>query len=185
MTADRAPWAVGRLVAHSPFERSINPNRPQQVADQVHRGWLTLVWLEICLAVAQCCALVWLAGTRQNYALVLALCTALALLIGAGTYRQATEVVPNAVAGAVGLLALAPDTAARFNLAAWSAPVALGAVGCCLLLVAFAQALRRRSALGRGRIATPIAGLLRIATLPALVGVYGLLSQLTTLGHHL
>lgn len=183
--AGRAPWAVGRLVAHSPFERGIDPNRPEQVVAQVHRGWQTLVWLEIGVAVAQCGALVWLAGTRQPFALALAACAALALVVGAGTYRQATEVVPNGVAGAVGLFALGLDAAGRFHLAAWIAPVALGGLGCCVLLFALVQAQRTRSAPGPGRFAAPVAGLLRIAALPALVGVYGVLGQLTTLGHRL
>jgi len=180
-----APWSVGWLVVHSPFERALDAADLEVTANHVQRAWMLLAAWNAVLGLVEAVSLVWLAGSAGTSAMVLVGCASLALVLGAGASRQLIDVLPGLAAGAAGLLALSLEAPGRLHQPLWLGPVLALGLGFCLMLAGLVGTLPGRRPLKRPRFFSPLAGLLRLLSVPAAVGVFGVLDHLSELGHHL
>jgi type VII secretion integral membrane protein EccD len=151
------------------------------VPDQVRHAWLLLTVWSTLTGLLTAADLVLLTTFSSWYAQALAGCAGLVLVLGAGTGRQLTQVVPNAAAGAAGLLALLLELPARVPLPPWSGPLAAALTGLAILSAAFA----RSSASGPGGFIRGITLLLRAVCAALMIGSFGVFSELLSLGHRL
>jgi type VII secretion integral membrane protein EccD len=177
---DLAPASIARLVA-------VTSRVSVQVGEQVRRAQLLVVVWQSVLAVTEALLLSWLAASAQTFALALAGCVAVALLLVAGGYRQLGSVLPAAAGGAVGLLAVILLVPGRLG-----APPSTGVVACCAVGVIGVLAGTGWS-LSRPAETVPepaawrglLAGLLRIVPIPLVAGVFGAFGHLVTVGRGL
>jgi hypothetical protein len=107
-------------------------------------------------------------------------------VLSAGTYRQLTEVIPNAVAGAAGLLMLVLELPVRLQLQSWSGPLAAAVIGLGILAAAFARSVGDDQRT-RGPHAIIVAAvlLLRAVSVVLMIGSFGVFTALQSLGHRL
>jgi type VII secretion integral membrane protein EccD len=185
-----APQAIGALVASSPFERRASgghdpASESEATLGQVKRGWWLLAVVNMVLAVALGIALVVLAGSPNVFAVALAACGSVALVVRAGTRRYLTEILPTALAGAAGILALLLQLPHWLHGAAWSGAVAAVTAGFLLLLAGLVASLRSGQPGGWRGFLNLVGVLTGIASVPLMLGVFGLFRYLETLGHHL
>jgi type VII secretion integral membrane protein EccD len=172
-------WA-GQAVAYPQLAGAV-PAGGEDVQDQVRRAWLLLAVWSTLVGLLTAADLVLLTTFPGWYTPALAGCAGLALVLGAGTYRQLTQVIPNAAAGAAGLLALLLELPARVDLPPWSGPLAATMAGLAILSAAFA----RSSAGGPGGLVRGIILVLRAVSVALMIGSFGLFSGLLALGHRL
>lgn len=156
------------------------------VHNQVRRAWLLLtVWSQL-VCVITGADLVLLTTFPGWYAQALAGCAALALVFGAGAYRQLTEVIPNAAAGAAGLLALVLELPGRVHLQPWSGPVAAIGLGLAVFGAAFARpAAGDQLNRGPGGFARGAVLVLRAVCVALMITSFGVFAELQSLGHRL
>jgi hypothetical protein len=173
---DLAPVSVARLVART---------GTAGVTSQVRQAqYLATAW-QAALAVTEALALCWLAGSDLTFALALAGCVSLVMLLAAGGYRQLGGVLPGLVAGATGLLALLLLLPGRVGAQWWVGPVLCLAAGFALLAGTAIRSFRDESAPEPAAWRGPVAALLRVVSIPLLVGIFGAFGQLVIVGHRL
>jgi WXG100 protein secretion system (Wss), protein YukD len=180
---DLAPVSVAWLVAQA-APRGTGPVAGQ-VDGQVRQAQLLVTVWQTVLAVTAALALSWLAGSSHTFAYALACCVSVAMLLTASGYRQLGGVLPGVAAGLTGLLAvllLVPD---RLNAPWWTGPVICVLIAVALLgsgmTGSFADEAVPEPAAWRG----PLATLLRVVSIPLLVGVFGAFGHLVTVGRGL
>lgn len=172
------PQLAGHAVAYPQLTGA--PPGSGDVPDQVRRAWLLLTVWSTLAGLLTAADLVLLTTFPGWYAQALAGCAGLALVLGAGGGRQLTQVLPNAAAGAAGLLALMLELPARLHLPPWSGPLAATMAGLAILSAAFA-----RSSAGPGGLVRGTTLLLRAVCAALMIGSFGVFSQLLSLGHRL
>jgi len=178
------PQWTGRLVA-SPFGKAAMDGAGD-VQDQVRRAWLLLAVWSTLAGLLTAADLVLLTTFPGWFAQALAGCAGLTLVLDAGSYRQLTEVIPNAAAGAAGLLALMLELPARVHLPPWSGPLAASAVGLAILGAAFARpAVGERLAREPRRFTRGAVFVLRTVCVALMIGSFGVFGELQSLGHRL
>jgi type VII secretion integral membrane protein EccD len=198
---DLAPGSVAALVARTgPGQQ---PGLPRVVAHVRQAQQLALAW-QVALAVIAAVALSWLAGSAQTFAYALAACVSLGLLLAAGGYLRVVAVLPGLAAGAVGLIGVLLLVPGRLGAPWWAGPVACAVIGLGLLATGTSRAFAAAEADGLAGVTRPrgvprrnkrkakpaawpraIAALLRVASIPLLVGVFGLFGHLVTMGRGL
>jgi type VII secretion integral membrane protein EccD len=183
--ASLGPQAIGRLVAYSPFETAVGAADADAVSDHVRRARMLFALWSTLLGLVAAADLVWLATFPNWYAQALAGSGSLAMLLGAGVYRQLTEVVANAAAGASGLLALVLEVPPRVHSGAWAGPLAATVIGCGVLVAGMAQSFTAHDSVRPPRGQVLVATLFRALSVPLALGVFGLFSHLQSLGHQL
>jgi type VII secretion integral membrane protein EccD len=181
---DQASASVARLVALASPRRAAGPvatlvNEQVRQAQQLVAAWQSV------LAVTEALALSWLADSTQTYAFVLACCVALALLLAASCYRQLTSVLPGTAAGAVGMLAVLLLVPGRLGAPRWTGAVICCVIGFTLLVSGISQSFREETLPEPPAWRGPLAAVLRVASIPLLVGVFGAFGHLVTVGRGL
>lgn len=158
------------------------------VAAVVRRGNGLLTFLSVVTGAVLTACLLTLSASRGGCALALVACVSVGLLLQAGSVRVLTGVVPQLVAGVLGLLALVVRIPAYFFDAATAGPLTGFAGGAvlvaCGLFLAFGAALRpveQERPTWPGALAT----FLFVACLPLAAGVFGLFGWLANLGSSL
>jgi type VII secretion integral membrane protein EccD len=177
-----APRLAARLVAA--FPPGQRTNSPGVTADVRRARTLLAVWQSV-LGTVEVVVLAWLAGSTQAFALALACCVSLALLLGASRYRQVADVLPGTVAGAAGLLATILQLPARLGGPWWAGPAACLAAGLVLVAAGSTGLFRDGERPGWPGWFTPASALLRIVSVPLLVGVFGVFGHLLAIGRQL
>ena len=183
--ASLGPQSIGRLVAYSPFESAGGTAEAGTVSDYVRRAHMLVAMWTTFLGLIGAADLAWLATFPNWYAQALAGSGSLALLLGAGAYRYLTEVMPNVVAGASGLLALALELPRRLPSGAWAGPLAATAIGLGILAAGMAQSFTSGETVSRPRAQLFLATTFRALSVPLALGVFGVFSHLQSLGHRL
>jgi type VII secretion integral membrane protein EccD len=198
---DQAPASVAALVARTGPGRQ--PGLPGVVAHVRQAQQLVVAW-QVALALIAAVALSWLAGSSEKFAFSLAACVSLGLLLAAGGYLRVAAVLPGLAAGAVGLIGVLLLVPVRLGAPWWAGPIACAVIGLGLLASgtsrAFAAAEVDEPAVPTGRRGVPrrgrrkskpaawprsIAAVLRVVSIPLLVGVFGLFGHLMTMGRGL
>ncbi|MFE7973127.1 type VII secretion integral membrane protein EccD [Streptomyces shenzhenensis] len=178
-----APTLAGQLAAHSGTRGNVTE---EEVPELVRRGARTLVTLSVLVAVVLAGSLIVLAGAQRPFAVALALCMSLALLLRAGQTRPLWGVVPVVAAGFVGLAATAVRAPALVQAPEWTGPVVLLVAGCALVTAGLIRGVRpaepseddntRSGALGSA---------LSMLCLPLAIGVFGVFGYLMEIGRNL
>ncbi|WP_055587477.1 type VII secretion integral membrane protein EccD [Peterkaempfera griseoplana] len=148
----------------------------------VRRGQRLLVGLNTLASLLSAACLVILGTSDQPFAVALAGCLGLALVLRAGRVTIAVAVVPVVTAGTIGLavtLIHAPET---FGAPAGSGSFALIAAAVVALLVGLSRAFRADRADGRPAWIDPLGGLFLLAAVPLAVGVFGVYASLLNSG---
>jgi len=179
-----APQAIGALVASSLFAARDDGPDGEVASDQIKQAWWLLAAVNVVLAVASALALVVLADSSNALALALAGCGSVAMVLRAGTRRYLSEIVPALTAGGAGVLALLLESPRWLDGAAWSGAVAATVVGLAVMLTGLARSFGGQPRRWQ-RFLGPVGVLVGVASVPLMLGVFGLFGHLETLGHHL
>jgi len=161
-------------------------NRSGRVEDAVRRGMVLLaVWGGgLALVLAPCLAV--LATSHSPYAAGLAGCLGFALSLHAGSAKVSVEVVPVALAGAVGLFTLVAVGPSRLG---WSGPATAGVgllVGLGLLGFGLRRLLRPElPAATRPGWFGPAAVVLAAAGIPLVLALFGVFGHVVGMGRSL
>jgi type VII secretion integral membrane protein EccD len=177
------PRWTGRLVASSSGRGATMPEE-EAVAAQVRQARRLFTAWNVIIGVSAATDLVVLAASANWFAQGLAGSAALVLLLGAGVYRQVTEVVPNLVAGAAGLFTLALELPARLHLQPWAGPAVTTGVGIAIVATGLARSFISGDRVQRPR-ALLLVTMLRAISVALVFGVFGVFGHLQSLGHHL
>jgi hypothetical protein len=175
---DLAPVSVAWLVARA-------APRTSQVDGQVRQAQLLVTAWQAVLAVTGALALCWLAGSSHTFAFALACSVSLAMLLMASAYRQLTGVLPGAAAGITGLIAVLLLVPGRLSAPWWTGPVTCFVIGAILLVSGIAGSRGDEAVPAPAAWRGPLAALLRIVSIPLLVGVFGAFGHLVTVGRGL
>ncbi|EGJ73787.1 hypothetical protein STTU_0999 [Streptomyces sp. Tu6071] len=161
---------------------------PDDVAAVVRRGNWLLTTLSAVASAGLASSLLVLAFTDDLYALVLAACVGVGLLLQAGSVRVLSAVGPQLAAAVLGLLALAVrvpeyvlDSPSAGPLGAFVAGIVVLACG---LFLAFGAALRPAEQ-ERPSWPSGLATVLAVVSVPLAAGVFGLFDTLANLGSSL
>lgn len=180
-----APHWAAQAVAYPQLTGGV-PGAGDGVQDQVRRAWLLLAVWSTLVGLLTAADLVLLTTFPGWYAQALAGGAGLVLVLGAGTYGQLTQVIPNAVAGAAGLLALLLELPARLHLAPLAGPLAAMVAGLLILSATFARGpADGQPAAGPGGLSRASMLLLRAICVALMIGSFGVFSELLSLGHRL
>jgi type VII secretion integral membrane protein EccD len=172
-------WA-GQLATHPQAGGALDG---VEVHNQVRRAWLLLTVWSVLICVLTAADLVLLTTFPGWYAQALAGCAGVALVLGAGAYRQLSEVIPNGAAGAAGLLALVLELPARVHLQPWFGPVAAIVLGMAILGAAFARpAAGDQLNRGLGGFARGAVLVLRAVCVALMITSFGVFGELQSLG---
>jgi type VII secretion integral membrane protein EccD len=181
-----APWAVGHLAGLWQLpRRTADAENEAKVAVRLARRTL-VAWT--CVAAAALAALLVVLGTGgQPFAVALAACLGLAALLRAGRARTLVEVAPVMAAGLAGLAAaLIGLPEVLHGVPASAGPVLALGVGSSVLVVGVGRSFVHPGAeVHRPRLFRTVASLCAIASVPLLLGVYGVFQELVSLGRHL
>jgi type VII secretion integral membrane protein EccD len=197
---DLAPGSVAALVARTGTGAERQSDLSAVAAHVRQAQQLVFAW-QVVLAVIAALALSWLAGSSQTFAFSLAACVSLGLVLAAGGYLRVTAVLPGTAAGAVGLLGVLLLVPGRLGAPWWTGPLACAVIGLGLLASGTGHSFTaieptepgaRSGGPGwRTRKEKPsvwpraVAALLRVATIPLLVGTFGAFGHLITVGRGL
>jgi type VII secretion integral membrane protein EccD len=194
---DLAPGSVAALVARTGTASQLEADLPTVAAHVRQAQGLVFAW-QVVLAVLAALAVSWLAGSSQTFAFALAACVSLGLVLASGGYIRATGVIPGAAAGAVGLLGVLLLVPGTLSAPWWTGPLACAVIGLGLLALGIGHSFAATDPAGpdvrpswRTRKEKPsvwpraVAALLRVATIPLLVGIFGAFGHLITVGRGL
>jgi type VII secretion integral membrane protein EccD len=191
----RAPWAAAALAGTSFGALPVARWSPESVGDMVVRTRGLLGVLTAVAAVAVAVAATELAGSADLFALLLAVVTAAALLVRAADSALAVQAVPLGITGLAGMFAALVLAPARLHAGGWLAPV-LVSVGVAVVAAGFCAAVTSatRPDAAYDRLGPDldhhswleVVGLLcNLATVPLLLGLFGVFHQLMLLGRQL
>jgi type VII secretion integral membrane protein EccD len=184
-----APALVGRIVASafrrgSAAETAEDDNEQVRVAVRTAMALLALVGVLLSLVLGG--TLVLLGGSASPYGCAVAGCLAVALLLRAGSAAVVVEVVPGAVAGLAGLLALLLNAPHRFGLPAWTAPLGAVVVAAALMGYGLRRLMRRDlRALARPGWLGTAGAVVGALSIPLLLAEFGVFGSLVGMGKHL
>ncbi|MBD0736466.1 hypothetical protein BGM09_25480 [Streptomyces sp. CBMA29] len=187
LTAGLLPRAAGQIAVLVPSGPDVSAPALDDgtVATVVQRGNALLTLLSVVSGVFLAAGLLTLSASHDVYALVLAGCVSVGLLLQAATVRVLSAVVPQLAAGVLGLVALTvrvPLYAFDSRLAGPLAAFGVGAVlVACGLFLAFGAALRPIEP-DRPTWPAAVTSVLFVAAVPLAAGVFGLFGWLADLG---
>ncbi|MFI8006976.1 type VII secretion integral membrane protein EccD [Streptomyces sp. NPDC086010] len=154
-------------------------------ADVLHlvkRGQRLLVGTNLLGSVVAAAALVILGSTHQPFAVALAGCVGLALILRAGRLTMAPAVVPMVVAGSVGLATTLTRAPANFGAPHWAGAAALIVAAALTLVFGLTRAFRGDGADERPSWIDALAGFLLLVSVPLAVGVFDVYASLLNSG---
>ncbi|MFF4243534.1 type VII secretion integral membrane protein EccD [Streptomyces sp. NPDC001822] len=148
----------------------------------VRRGRRLLVGTNVLGSLVAGACLVVLGTTDQPFAVALAGCLGLALILRAGRLTVAPAVVPMVTAGAVGLAATLIRAPGNFGAPYWAGSVALLGAALLTLVFGLARAFRADGADERPSWIDPLSGFLLLVSVPLAVGVFDVYASLLDAG---
>ncbi|MFE7751937.1 type VII secretion integral membrane protein EccD [Streptomyces sp. NPDC057428] len=148
----------------------------------VSRGQRLLIGTNLLASVVAATCIVVLGSAHQAFAVALACCLGLALVLRAGRLTLAPGVVPVVTAGTIGLAATLTRAPAAFGAPEWAGSAVLLVVAVLAMLVGLGRAFRVDADDERPSWIDPLAGLLMVACVPLAVGVFGLFTTLAGSG---
>ncbi|MEU6341913.1 type VII secretion integral membrane protein EccD [Streptomyces sp. NPDC046977] len=154
-------------------------------ADMLHlirRGQRLLVGLNVLASCMAAVCLLILGTSDQVFAVALAGCLGLALLLRAGRLTMAAAVVPMVAAGAIGLAAILVRAPGNFGAPDWTGSVALLVSAVAALAIGLSRAFRADEGKERPSWIDPLGGLFLLATMPLAIGVFGVYASLLNPG---
>ncbi|MEK8143044.1 hypothetical protein NKH18_15205 [Streptomyces sp. M10(2022)] len=185
-----APTTASRIVAFAcrrAAARTPAPEADDAIAAAVRAATVLLVIWSGGAAVVLATALVVLADTRSPYAAAAAGCLGFALLLRAGAARLVAEVVPVALAGVIGLLALLLVGSVHFGWPAYAGPVYAGVIAATLLVYGFRRVARSPALppMRRSRWLTGLGTMLAGVSVALTAGTFGMADWFLDLGRSL
>jgi type VII secretion integral membrane protein EccD len=162
------------------------PSAEEEVKWLVGRSHRVLVGSNVLCAVVLAACLVVLGTAHQAFALALAACLSLALLLRSGRLKARTAVLPVIAAGTVGLGAVVAFAPGYFGAPGWVGPLVVVAAG----VVAAALGTVRSFRPAEDQTVRPawpgtLASVLSVVCVPLVGGVFGALAALVHLGESL
>jgi hypothetical protein len=132
-------------------------------------------------------ALAVLGASASWYALGMAVCLSVALIRRAGGYVLLVESAPVLIAGTTGLFVLLVHLPHMFSgTPPWFGTTLAGLIGGMILVVGIALAFRRETDPAPQQAwFRVVAAACMVASVPLLLGVYGVLDQMFSVGRHL
>ncbi|AEW94683.1 MULTISPECIES: EsaB/YukD family protein [Streptomycetaceae] len=184
-----APSMVGRMVAVA-FRRGSRSGTDGGADDEVGAAVRTAmalltVW-GTALSLALAVSLALLAAARSPYAAGMAGCLSVALLLRAGAAKVVVEVVPVALAGAVGVFTLATVGLPGLTGTGWPGQAVASAVGLVLVAYGFRRSMRRETpASARPEWFGTLGAVVGALSVPLMLAGFGVFGQLVGVGAHL
>ncbi|WUH90759.1 type VII secretion integral membrane protein EccD [Streptomyces sp. NBC_00433] len=148
----------------------------------VRRGQRLLIGTTLLASALAAACLVVLGTSDQKFAVALAACLGLALVLRAGRVTMAAAAVPMVAAGTIGLAATVIRAPGNFGAPDWSGSVALLGSAVLALVIGLSRAFRADAAENRPGWIDPLAGLLLLAAVPLAVGVFDVYAALLDSG---
>ncbi|WP_327122149.1 type VII secretion integral membrane protein EccD [Streptomyces sp. NBC_01341] len=148
----------------------------------VKRGQQLLVGTNLLGSLVAAACLVILGTTDQPFAVALAACLGLALILRAGLLTMAPAVVPMVTAGSVGLATTLIRAPANFGAPHWAGAVTLLGAAALTLAFGLARAFREDGADERPSWIDPLSGFLLLVSVPLAVGVFDVYASLLNSG---
>lgn len=195
-----APGSVATLVARTGTGGQPRPDLPAVAAHVRQAQQLVFAW-QVALAVIATLGVSWLAGSSQTFAFSLAACVSLGLLLTSVGYLRVAAVLPGSAAGAVGLLAVLLLVPGRLGAPWWTGPLACAVIGLGLLAFGAGHSVTATESADLGaRSSRPgwrtrkekppewprvLGALLRVASIPLLLGTFGTFGHLIMVGRGL
>ncbi|MGW2836601.1 type VII secretion integral membrane protein EccD [Streptomyces sp. NPDC001493] len=152
------------------------------VLNLVERGRRLLTGINLLASAVAAGCMVVLGSSSRPFAVALAGCLGLALVLRAGRLTMAPAVVPVVAAGTAGLGVTLVRAPATFGAPGWTGPAALLFVAVLALAVGLGRAFRVDGADERPSWIDPLAGFLMVTCVPLAVGVFGVYSTLMDSG---
>jgi type VII secretion integral membrane protein EccD len=182
-----APWAAGHLISFWPLPSAETADADEQARTDVVRGRLLLTAWTAVSAVVVAVALVVVGREQDLYAAGLVGCLSVALLRRAGGYQLLAEAGPVVLAAAAGLFTVLVHLPRLVSgLPPQFGTVAAGLIGSMTLVLGVALAFRRDTEpLPRQAWLRAVSGMCVIASVPLLLGMYGVFDQLFSIGRHM
>lgn len=153
-----------------------------EVLALLRRGQRLLIATNLLVSVVAAACLVVLGSSHQSFAVALAACLGLALVLRAGRLTMAPAVVPVVAAGVVGLVTTVTRAPGAFGAPEWAGPAVLLVVAVLALAFGLGRAFRVDAADGRPSWIDPLAGFLMVVCVPLAVGVFGVYSTMLNSG---
>jgi type VII secretion integral membrane protein EccD len=178
------PALSGQLVALTTPQRE-EPSG-EFVPELVRQGRRLLAALTILLSAVLVAALVILGSGGEAYALALAVCVSIALVLRASQLKMTAAVLPVTLAGATGLTTVLLRAPGQLGAPSWAGPLAVLVIGGVLfgagVLKAFpdAETVDERPAWVAG-----LAAGLSLVSVPLVVGVFGVFGYLFGMGERM
>ncbi|WP_431949799.1 type VII secretion integral membrane protein EccD [Actinacidiphila sp. bgisy167] len=177
-----------KVAGHTSVLADAHIGRPEAYGDEadvlhlVRRGQRLLVGLNSLASLVSAACLVILGTSDQPFAVALAGCLGLAMVLRAGRLTIAVAVVPVVTAGTTGLVATLIHAPGAFGAPVATGPFALVAVAAVALLIGLSRALRADRSDERAAWIDPLGGLFLLASVPLAVGVFGVYVSLLNPG---
>jgi hypothetical protein len=176
-----APRAAGRLAAS--WAALVGENDTELTVVRARR---LLAGHNILACLTLAIATVLLGAAPSDYAIALAVCLSVAVLLHTMACPFTAEALPAAVAGLAGLLSVLLFAPGYLGGPAWTTPAAGGGLGVLVLAGGLALSFRKadRTA-GQPAWSRIAAAMCSIAAVPLAIGVFGVFGQLLHLGQHM
>ncbi|SEG18741.1 type VII secretion integral membrane protein EccD [Actinacidiphila yanglinensis] len=152
------------------------------VVSLVKRGQRLLIGTNLLVSAVAAACLVVLGSTHQAFAVALAGCLGVALVLRAGRLTMAPAVVPVVVAGTTGLAATLTRAPGAFGAPGWAGPAVLLGAAVLALAAGLGRAFRGAGTSARPSWIDPLSGFLMVACVPLAVGVFGVYGTLLNAG---
>jgi hypothetical protein len=186
-----SPVTAARIVA---FVDGLARNRMSGEAPEsdpvdaaVGRAATLLVCWSGALSLLIGACLVPMAASHSSYCVAAAGCVGLAVLLRAGVARLTSEVVPQLLAGAAGILTLLTIAPGHFGWPGWTAPVLTLVVGAVLLAYGLRRLMRRPDlpAMSRPRWMSNASSMLGGTGVALAIAASGVFGWVVHLGRHI
>ncbi|MGI5255465.1 type VII secretion integral membrane protein EccD [Actinacidiphila glaucinigra] len=178
-----APKLAGHFAVLAGTPRGVEGYEDEaDVLHLVKRGQRLLIGTNVLGSLVAAACLVVLGLADHVFAVALADCLGLALVLRAGRLTMAPAVVPMVIAGTVGLATTLIHAPGAFGAPDWVGSVAL--LGAAVLALAFGlgRAFRADGSEERPSWIDPLAGFFLVASVPLAVGVFGVYASMMNSG---
>ncbi|WP_438306680.1 type VII secretion integral membrane protein EccD (plasmid) [Streptomyces sp. HUAS TT11] len=144
----------------------------------VKRGQRLLIGTNVLGSAVAAACLVILGSAHQPFAVALAGCLGLALILRSGRLTMAAAVVPVVTAGTLGLAIAVRCAPGNFGAPAWVGPAALPGVAVLALVFGLSRVFRVDAEEERPSWIDPLAGFFLVVSVPVAVGVFDVYASL-------
>lgn len=148
------------------------------VVHLVRRSQRLLVGMSVLGSLVTATCLVVLGSADQTFAVALAGCLGLALVLSAGRLTAAAAAVPMVTAGIVGLSVTLLRAPGNFGSPDWMGAFVLLGAALCAMVLGLGRSFRTDGTRERPSWIDPLAGVLLVVCVPLAVGVFGVYTSL-------